>query len=72
MSEQGGDRLLGRTIEERLHHLFQRRPSGAVTRHRGPEDVACALLVVPEVPLLFQNPQMRPHGGVARRVGQRG
>ena len=64
--------LLGRPVEEGLDEVLERRPARGVARHGGGVDIAEALLVVPDVPFVFEDAQLRPHGGVVRGAGQRG
>src|SRR5690606_25195511 len=66
--EEGGHGLGGRAVEERPHHVAERRAAGLLGRHGGGVDVARAVLCVREVPLLFQDAEHGPDGRVARRV----
>ena len=70
--EQGGNRLFGRTVEKGLQHVAQRRSLRVVARHGRQVDVAGAVLLVPDVTLVFEDAQHRPDGRVARRIRQRG
>src|SRR5207249_9327355 len=69
--EQRRDGLFGGAVEESLKDVTQRGPLGVVARDSGPVDVARAVLFVPDVPLVLENPQHRANGRVARRVRER-
>jgi hypothetical protein len=70
--EQRGHRLFRGTIEERLYDLRQSRSPGTRAPHGRREDVAGAFPIVTQMPLLLQDPQVRAHRRVTRRIGQLG
>ena len=63
------DGLRGGAFEERVQHVFHRRPLRLVPRDGWDEHVAWAVLYVADVTLFLQHPQHRAHGGIAGRLG---
>ena len=61
-------RLLWRSSAALRHSLWTAAIAGALDRHRGRIDVAGAILLVLELPLVLEDAQHRPHRGVARRI----
>ena len=65
-TQHGGDDLLGRSVEERVDEMAQRRFTRGVPRYRGHVHVAQSFFLVPHVPLVFEHTELRADGGVAR------
>src|SRR5687767_12895405 len=62
--------LFGAAIEEGAHQMAERRALGLLARNRREIDVALAVDLVAECPLLLEQPQRGADRGITRRVGQ--
>src|SRR5882672_7226572 len=60
-AEQCRHYLLRGTFEKSLDQVPQSRPPRYVTRHRWQIDIARPVLLVPNVPFLFQHSQLSAH-----------
>src|SRR5687767_274439 len=69
--EQRRDGLRRRALEKRVEHVPHGRALGALALDRGRVDVACAVLLVADVSLVFEDPQERAHRRVARGIRHR-
>src|SRR5262245_31396262 len=65
-AEQRGNRLLDRTIEERLHEVLQRRSPHGPSLHSRAVDVPLAVIFRPHMPLRLEDAELCPHRRVAR------
>src|SRR5665213_193052 len=67
--QQRGHHLFGRTVEEGFQQMTQRRSLRPLRRNFRQVDIRRALLLMPDVSLLFHNAKGGAHSRVAGRIG---
>ena len=68
--EQRGNGLDGRTLEEGVDQVLERRAFRALAADARHIEVAWTILLVPHVALVFEDAQHRAHGRIAGRIGE--